>query len=28
MIIIPTQAIMQSNLTSYLAEQNKLLGKS
>jgi len=28
MIIIPTQAIMQNNLTAYLAEQNKLLGKS
>ncbi len=28
MIIIPTQAIMQNNLTAYMAEQNKLLGKS
>lgn len=28
MIIIPTQAIMQNNLTSYMADQNKLLGKS
>ncbi len=28
MIIIPTQAIMQNNLASYMAEQNKLLGKS